>query len=235
MNKITLIGNLGRDPEMNYTPNGIPVTHFTLAVKRTVNKASTGERQEEIDWFNVTFFNQLAETSNAFLKKGHKVYIEGRLQLRRFADQTTGIERTVVDVLGSNLGMLTPKGLPSSEDGYLNEADENLAMNKITLIGNLGRDPEMAFTTSSKAVTRFSLAVNRVSKSATGERQEETDWFNITFFERLAEISNQYLKKGHKAFIEGRLQLRKYIDRTGVERTAIDVVGTDLAMLTPKM
>ena len=69
-------------------------------------------------------------------------------------------------------------------------------MNKIMLIGNLGRDPEMSYTTSGKAVTRFSLAVNRNTKTQSGERQEETEWFYIVFFDRLAEISNQYLKKG---------------------------------------
>jgi len=108
-------------------------------------------------------------------------------------------------------------------------------MNKIMLIGNLGRDPEMSYTTSGKAVTRFSLAVRRIgSKSPTGERQDETDWFYITFFDRLAETSNQYLKKGHKVYIEGRLQIRKYTDKTGVERTAVDVIGFDMEMLTPK-
>jgi len=107
-------------------------------------------------------------------------------------------------------------------------------MNKIMLIGNLGRDPEMSYTTSGKAVTRFSLAVNRNTKTQTGERQEETEWFNIIFFDRLAEVTNQYLKKGQKVFIEGRLTVRKYTDKTGVERTAVEVIANDMEMLTPK-
>ncbi len=107
-------------------------------------------------------------------------------------------------------------------------------MNKIMLIGNLGRDPEMSYTTSGKAVTRFSLAVNRNTKTQSGERQEETEWFNIIFFDRLAEISNQYLKKGQKVFIEGRLTTRKYTDKTGIERTAVEVIANDMEMLTPK-
>jgi single-strand DNA-binding protein len=107
-------------------------------------------------------------------------------------------------------------------------------MNKIMLIGNLGRDPEMSYTTSGKAVTRFSLAVNRNTKTSTGERQEETEWFSIIFFDRLAEVSNQYLKKGQKVFIEGRLTTRKYTDKTGVERTAVEVIANDMEMLTPK-
>jgi single-strand DNA-binding protein len=107
-------------------------------------------------------------------------------------------------------------------------------MNKIILIGHLGRDPEMSYTTAGKAVTRFSLAVSRNTKTPTGERHEETEWFNITFFDRLAEVTNQYLKKGHKVYVEGRVSTRKYTDKTGVERTAIDVLGNDMEMLTPK-
>jgi single-strand DNA-binding protein len=107
-------------------------------------------------------------------------------------------------------------------------------MNKIMLIGNLGRDPEMSYTASGTAVTKFSLAVNRNVKSPTGERQTETEWFNIVAWNQLAETCNTYLKKGHKLFVEGRLSQRKYTDKSGVERTAIDVVISDMEMLTPK-
>ncbi|SRR6266487_2670261 len=107
-------------------------------------------------------------------------------------------------------------------------------MNKIMLIGNLGRDPEMSYTPNGVAVTKFSLAVNRVSKSATGERQEETEWFNIVAWRQLAETCNNYLRKGSKVFIEGRLITRKYTDREGVQRTAIEVQANDMEMLTPK-
>jgi single-strand DNA-binding protein len=107
-------------------------------------------------------------------------------------------------------------------------------MNKIMLIGNLGKDPEMSYTTSGKAITHFSLAVNRVTKSPTGERKEETEWFNIKFFDRLAEVTNQYLKKGLKVYIEGRLTTRKYTDKNGIERTMVEVIGNDMEMLTPK-
>jgi single-strand DNA-binding protein len=102
------------------------------------------------------------------------------------------------------------------------------------LIGNLGRDPEMSYTESGVAVTKFSLAVNRITKSSAGERQTETDWFNIVAWRQLAERCNAYLKKGHKVYVEGRLTQRKYTDKTGVERTAIDVTISDMEMLTPK-
>jgi single-strand DNA-binding protein len=107
-------------------------------------------------------------------------------------------------------------------------------MNKIMLIGNLGRDPEMSYTTDGKAVTKFTLAVSRNFKTASGERREETDWFNITAWSQLAETCNTYLRKGQKVFVEGRLSLRKYTDRTGAERTAVDVTISEMEMLSPK-
>ena len=107
-------------------------------------------------------------------------------------------------------------------------------MNKIMLIGNLGRDPEMNYTPDGTAVAKFSLAVNRTTKSASGERREETEWFNIVAWRQLAETCSTYLKKGQKVFIEGRLTTRKYTDRNGIERMAIDVVASDMEMLTPK-
>jgi single-strand DNA-binding protein len=107
-------------------------------------------------------------------------------------------------------------------------------MNKIMLIGNLGKDPEMSYTPNGIAVTKFSLAVNRVTKSPTGERQEETEWFNIVAWRQLAETCNNFLCKGQKVFIEGRLTSRKYTDKNGVERTALEVVASEMEMLTPK-
>jgi len=107
-------------------------------------------------------------------------------------------------------------------------------MNKIMLIGNLGRDPEMNYTPNGTAIAKFSLAVNRVTKSATGERQEETEWFYIVAWQQLAERCSTYLKKGQKVFIEGRLATRKYTDKNGVERTAVEVIASDMEFLTPK-
>ena len=107
-------------------------------------------------------------------------------------------------------------------------------LNKIMLIGNLGRDPELNVTQEGTPVTKFSLAVSRNTKTSTGERKEETEWFNIVAWRQLAETCERYLHKGSKVYIEGRLQTRKYTDRNGVERTAVDVIASNMEMLTPK-
>jgi len=107
-------------------------------------------------------------------------------------------------------------------------------LNKIMLIGNLGRDPELNVTGDGTPFARFSVAVSRTYKSNTGERREETEWFNIVAWRQLAETCNTYLHKGSKVYIEGRVTQRKYTDKNGVERTAIDVIANNMEILTPK-
>ncbi|MFI5272326.1 MAG: single-stranded DNA-binding protein [Ktedonobacterales bacterium] len=109
-------------------------------------------------------------------------------------------------------------------------------LNKIMLIGNLGRDPEMSYTPSGKAITKFSLAVNRRLRRNEGDdqRTEETQWFNIVAWEQLGETCNQYLHKGSKVYIEGRMTSRKYTNKDGVEVTAWDVVANSMEMLDSK-
>ena len=102
------------------------------------------------------------------------------------------------------------------------------------LIGNLGKDPELNVTGDGTPFTRFSLAVSRNFKSNTGERREETEWFNIVAWRQLAEICERYLHKGSKVYLEGRLSQRKYTDREGVQRTSVEVIANEMEMLSPK-
>jgi single-strand DNA-binding protein len=103
-------------------------------------------------------------------------------------------------------------------------------LNKIMLIGNLGKDPELNVTRDGTPYTKFTLAVSR--KTATGEK--ETEWFNIVTWRQLAEICERYLHKGSKVYIEGRLTQRKYTDKDGVQRTSVEVIANDMEMLSPK-
>jgi single-strand DNA-binding protein len=107
-------------------------------------------------------------------------------------------------------------------------------LNKIMLIGNLGHDPDLQVTSDGTPYTRFSLAVNRVYKSATGERKEETEWFQIVAWRQIAEICERYLHKGSKVYIEGRLTQRKYLDKQSIQRTTVEVIATDMQMLDSK-
>jgi single-strand DNA-binding protein len=107
-------------------------------------------------------------------------------------------------------------------------------LNKIMLIGNLGKDPDFNVTPDGTPVAKFSLAVSRTTKNRNGERVKETEWFNIVAWRQLAEICEKYLHKGSKVYIEGRLQQRKYTDKEGIQRTAIDVSASEMVMLDSK-
>jgi single-strand DNA-binding protein len=115
LNKVMLIGNLGKDPEMNYTPSGVAVTKFSLAVSRSYKVPATGEKREETEWFNIVAWNKLAETCSAWLHKGSKVYIEGRISQRKYTDRE-GVQRTAMDIIASDMEMLTPKSAESSSN-----------------------------------------------------------------------------------------------------------------------
>jgi single-strand DNA-binding protein len=106
-------------------------------------------------------------------------------------------------------------------------------VSKVTLIGHLGKDPEFNMTNDGTAVAKFSLAVNRYSR-VNGERKEDTDWYNIIAWRQLAETCEKYLHKGSKVYIEGRLQLRKYAGNDGIQRTAVEVIASDMQMLDTK-
>lgn len=105
LNKVMLIGHLGIDPELRYTSSGTPVTSFRLAVGRQW-RDSQGERRDETEWFHVVAWNKLAEVCHQELAKGMRVYVEGRLQTRTWADQQTGQTRYKTEVIASDLIML---------------------------------------------------------------------------------------------------------------------------------
>ena len=104
-------------------------------------------------------------------------------------------------------------------------------LNKVMVIGHLGKDPEMRYTPSGRPVTTFTVAVSRSWNTADGERRSETEWFNIVAWGNLAEICKQYLHKGQQVYIEGRLQTRRWEDKEGQKHTNVEVVANEMMML----
>lgn len=104
-------------------------------------------------------------------------------------------------------------------------------VNKVLLIGRLGGDPEVRYAPSGNAVANFSMATNRSYKDKDGNQQEQTEWHRIVAWSRLAEFAKQYLHKGMRVYIEGRLQYREWQDQNGVKRNVTDVIANDIQML----
>lgn len=104
-------------------------------------------------------------------------------------------------------------------------------LNKVMIIGHLGRDPELRYTPSGRPVTSFSMATTRGWTDSNGERQEETEWFNVVAWGNLAEICKQHLHKGQQIYVEGRLQTRGWEDREGRKRYRTELVAQEMIML----
>ena len=105
------------------------------------------------------------------------------------------------------------------------------SVNKVILLGNLGRDPETRYTTGGDAVTNLRIATTEQWKDKNGEKQERTEWHTVVLFGRQAEIAGEYLKKGRSVYVEGRLQTRKYTDKEGKERYSTEIVGDRMQLL----
>ena len=104
-------------------------------------------------------------------------------------------------------------------------------LNKVILIGRLGRDPEVRYMPNGEAVCNFSVATSESWKDSNGQKQERSEWHNITMYRKLAEIAGQYLTKGSQVYLEGKIQTRKYQDKNGVERTTYDIIANEMKML----
>uniref|UniRef100_UPI004055EB16 single-stranded DNA-binding protein n=1 Tax=Candidatus Electrothrix sp. TaxID=2170559 RepID=UPI004055EB16 len=107
-------------------------------------------------------------------------------------------------------------------------------LNKAMIIGHLGADPELRYTQSGLAVANFSVATSRRWKDKEGQQQEQTEWHRIVVWDRRGEICNQYLHKGSKVYVEGRLQTRKWQDQNGNDRYTTEIIAFDVQFLTPK-
>jgi single-strand DNA-binding protein len=106
-----------------------------------------------------------------------------------------------------------------------------MSVNKVILVGRLGRDPETRYTSGGQAVANFSVATDETYKDRNGERQKRTEWHKIVVWAKQAEIAQQYLKKGSLVFIEGRIQSREWQDKEGQKRTSFEIVATNFRML----
>ena len=124
INKAIIVGNLGRDPEVRYTANGNAIANITVATTESWKDKQSGERQEKTEWHRVVFFGRLAEVAGEYLKKGAQVYIEGRLQTRKWEDKS-GQERYTTEIVANEMQMLGSRGAGTSgtsDDDYSGEA-----------------------------------------------------------------------------------------------------------------
>jgi single-strand DNA-binding protein len=119
INKVILVGNLGKDPEVRYMPNGQAVANITIATSETWKDKNTGEQQEKTEWHRVVFFRRLAEIVGEYLKKGSKIYVEGKLQTRKWQDNQ-GQDRYTTEIIANEMQMLDSRGTGGGNNNFSN-------------------------------------------------------------------------------------------------------------------
>ena len=139
VNKVILVGNLGKDPEVRYSPNGGAVANITLATSESWKDKNTGEKQEKTEWHRVVFFGRLAEIAGEYLKKGAQIYIDGRLQTRKWQDKE-GKDRYTTEIVAGEMQMLgSREGRGGSSAEFDQSGDEGRSSNRAPAAAGAGK------------------------------------------------------------------------------------------------
>ena len=227
LNNIQIIGNLTEDPQVREIGSGTSVADLNIEVKMK-NPSSNSEYPTISTFVTATLWSRMAEIARDYVKKGTQVYLAGRLETDSWEDDK-GNKKYKTKMVAQDMIILTPKtnvpeGIPSS----LLIAG---GINKVELIGNFTKDPELKTTPNGAMVSNFSIATNRSWKDKSGEQQEKTEFHNIVVWNELAEEVSKHLVKGRKAYITGRLQTRSWEGPDGSKRYTTEVVATEIKSL----
>ena len=154
VNKVILIGNLGKDPEIRYAPSGSAICNITVATSRVSKDKTSGEKQEQTEWHRVVMFDRLAEIAGEYLKKGKSVYIEGRLQTRKWTDKE-GVEKYSTEIIANEMTMLGSRDGGGSTGGGMGGDEELGSARPPQRSAPPARSPAPAAKTSAKSSTGF--------------------------------------------------------------------------------
>jgi len=227
LNRAQIIGHTTEDPVVRELDSGAIVADLNLEIKSKV-QLENNETQFRTTFLTVTLWQKLAEIVRDYVKKGHQLYLTGRLETDSWEDDN-GIKKYKTKMVADNLIMLSPK------DGFLPDLDENLditgGINVVEVIGNLTKTPELKTTPNGNNVTSFGVATNRVWKDSNGEKQEKTEFHNIVIWDSLAEVVSKNIPKGRKVYIRGRLQTRSWETPEGQKRYTTEIIATEVKSL----
>ena len=263
VNKVFLWGKVDDDPEIQSTPNGAIMANLTLSTSDRFQDPQ-GNWQDRTEWHNLVAFKRTAEIIRDYVKKGSRLYIEGKLTTRRWDDKE-GAKRYKTEVVAFDISLLSAReggsvggsSRPARSDQrpmggtddfvaqppYVQQAEisdgvaeqaEIIAKrsNRVFLLGNVGKNPEIRSSASGVMVVTLGLATSDRVQDAQGNWQDHTDWHNLVAFKRTAEIIRDYVHKGSKLYVEGKIQTRSWDDQSGQKRYKTEIIVNDLSLLS---
>ncbi|MEJ2732591.1 MAG: single-stranded DNA-binding protein [Anaerolineae bacterium] len=232
MNRVTIIGFVERDPEMRRTASRQPVASFPVSTNRRWT-TNSGEDREATEWFNIVAWGDLAEAVVRLVQKDRRIYAEGHLQSRTWQD-ARGQRHVRTEMVASQMIPMDDRETIANRDPDVENEKMPLCLNRVMVIGNLGRDPEMRYTPEGQALTSFNLATSRTWISANGGRRDSTEWFKVVSWGSLAEICKKHLKKGRRVYIEGELRTRGWQQPDGNKLFRTELVANEMILLGPR-
>lgn len=228
LNRAQIIGYLSENPEIRKTPNGQSVGDLRLITKYSF-KDSEGNMQDGIAYHSVVVWRGLADVCGLYLKQGSQIYIAGRLNTDTWEGED-GQKKSKTKIIADEMIMLDSKNSALPEN-IPAESVINGALNKVEIIGNLTRDPELRTTPTGTAVTTIGVATNLVWKDKEGEEKQTTEFHNVVLWNNLASDAAKYLQKGKKIYASGRLQTRSWETPTGEKRYATEIIADRILLL----
>jgi len=213
VNKVILVGNAGRDPEVRFLPSGNSVANFTLAT--TENWANKdGGREDRTQWHRICAFGRVAEHCAKSVFKGKPLYVEGRLQTRQWEDKE-GVKRYTTEIVASQVQVL----------------DDTGDVGKAILVGRVEKTPEVRQLPSGTDVANFVLLTRSSRQGNDGSAEERTESHRVAAFGKTAEVCGKYLTPGKLIYVEGRIQTRAWQDKDGAARATTEIVVSNMQML----
>ena len=223
-NKVILMGMVTRTPELRQVSSGTSVTDVNILTKRSW-LGPQGEERTSNDWVDATFWGRQAENVCKFFGEGKPIFVEGRLTYSSW-ETPEGQKRNKVQITADGFEFISP---PSDQPG--GNGDNVPYFNKVFLMGNMTRDPELRYIKEDRAVLDIGLATKRIWTDNSGQKREDTDFIDVSFWGKPAEEISRLYRKGAPLFVEGHLTLDSWDDRqTGEKRRKLKVTGENFRL-----
>lgn len=212
LNKVILIGNLEGAPEA-LTIAGEQACNIQLSTTEGWKDKQTGAFQEKVELHRISFIGRLSQIISENFQAKNKVYIEGKLFTEKYQDPSNGQDRYITKIIAHELH-------------FLDSNSTKGCINKVILIGNLGADPELRALANGDSVTNLSVATTDSWKDATTDTwQDKTEWHRVSIFGKSGQVAVEYLHKGSKIYLEGRIRTEKWQDNMGNERLTTKIIA----------
>ncbi|MFM7193656.1 MAG: single-stranded DNA-binding protein [Bacteroidota bacterium] len=229
MNKVILTGWLAKDPDARTLPSGAMVVNLTVVTTEVFRDRNTGQLREATDYHHVVLWRGLAETASKYLHRGDPCFIEGKVRTHSYEKE--GVKRYVTEVVADQMVMLGSRPDESGHSAHAENKNPVSGVNKVMLVGRLGKDPELRTMENGTTMINFSLASTEYYRDRdTKERKEITEWHHVVFWRALADSASKVLHKGTLVYVEGKLRTRSWV-KDGITRYATEVIGESFTLL----